>query len=135
MARKDDDDEDFDAVLDDDGCDDDDADDDDDDDNDDDEEEEEDDDNDSDDDDDHDDDLFTRSLYTCHLAVSPIVTHYWSQVRRSMVSTDTANDILSETAGCHRHCPLGPRNPETSSISPVDCNFPYPWARVHSSSS
>ena len=46
-----------------------------------------------DDDDDHDDDLFTRCVYGCQLAVSPIVTHYWSQVRRSMVSTDTANDI------------------------------------------
>ena len=55
-------------------------------------EDEDEDNNGDDDDDDHDDDLFTRCLYGCHLAVSPIVTHYWSQVHRSMVSTDTAND-------------------------------------------
>ena len=32
-----------------------------------------------------DDDLFTRSSSARHLALAPIVTHFWWQVRRSMV--------------------------------------------------
>ena len=37
-----------------------------------------------------DDDLFPRSSCARHLAVAPIVTHFWWQVRRSMCSGPAA---------------------------------------------
>ena len=55
-------------------------------------EDEDDDDDDNDDDEeeeDDDDDLFTRSLYACLLAVSPIVTHFWYRHCKSMWFANT----------------------------------------------